>query len=164
MARKTIDRLLDRDLMGERIESLKAGILAAFAVACAYWLVTLLIYWICQSQYAVYFQHPLLLHRTQIESALIGALLAMMAGFLFGLTYRYIVREDINPHLQSGAIAAFALVRGLALLEANLPNLNILSVTLFMFGESFAWFAIAAWMLDFAMERGWIARFAGEGD
>lgn len=44
---------------------------------------------------------------------------AVLAGFLFGVTYRYVVRQGENPHLSSGAVLAFALVRGLAQLETG---------------------------------------------
>ena len=44
---------------------------------------------------------------------------AIISGFLFGVTYRYVVRNDDNPHLKDGTVAAFALVRGLVPLQLS---------------------------------------------
>lgn len=38
-----------------------------------------------------------------------------MSCFLFGPVWRYAVREDLeNPHLRSGVVGAFGIVRGLS--------------------------------------------------
>jgi hypothetical protein len=91
---------------------------------------------------------------------LIGGAIAAISGFLFGVTYRYIVRDDRNPHLKSGAVAAFGLVRGLAEVDAGL---HLQSHNLWWFSlvtlESVLLFAIARIALDFAISQGWIDTF-----
>ncbi|MFM7792262.1 MAG: hypothetical protein ACKO90_30570, partial [Microcystis panniformis] len=75
---------------------------------------------------------------------LIGAFVkisgAIISGFLFGVTYRYVVRNDDNPHLKDGTVAAFALVRGLVPLQLSTDLLaDSWSLSLFL-GESFICF------------------------
>ena len=51
-------------------------------------------------------------NNTLVETALSLAGV-LVSCFLFGLTYRYIVRRDLeNTNLKAGAVAAFGLVRG----------------------------------------------------
>ncbi|NJN88715.1 MAG: hypothetical protein HC881_23575, partial [Leptolyngbyaceae cyanobacterium SL_7_1] len=52
----------------------------------------------------------------QLPMLLQGAI-ALATGFLFGVSYRYIVRQDENSHLKSGAILAFGIIRGLAQID-----------------------------------------------
>jgi hypothetical protein len=91
---------------------------------------------------------------------LISCAIAAISGFLFGITYRYIVRSDRNPHLNSGAVAAFSLVRGLAEIDAGL---HLQSHNPWWFGlvvlESFLLFAIARVALDIAIGRNWVKTF-----
>jgi hypothetical protein len=79
------------------------------------------------------------------------------SGFLFGVTYRYIVRQDRNVQLKLGAVLAFSLVRSLAQLETALPS------SYWLIGwsalESLLIFGIAALILDQLMLRGWIKPF-----
>ena len=75
---------------------------------------------------------------------LIGAFVkisgAIISGFLFGVTYRYVVRNDDNPHLKDGTVAAFALVRGLVPLQLSTDLLaDAWQLSLFL-GESFICF------------------------
>jgi hypothetical protein len=92
--------------------------------------------------------------------ALAGLLLAGFSGFLFGITYRHIIRHDRDAHLQSGAVGAFGLVRGLAMLpvpqwERWEPWL-VAGLTL---GESLLLFSLGRWMLDWCLAQGWVQRF-----
>ncbi len=174
---KTIDRLLNPDLVRERLESLKAGVFAAMAVVCTYWLISLLMWGFSSLGYNLELENSGFLFRFQVINALLGSTFAIFSGFLFGVTYRYIVREDTNSHLETGAIAAFALVRGMAQLEVVsqdwlsdnhqsilisslwFPKLNIPMIIL-IFGESFLWFAAARLILDLTMKQGWLKRFS----
>lgn len=89
---------------------------------------------------------------------LIRAIIAVSTGFLFGVTYRYIVRSDQNSHLQDGAVLAFGLVRGLALIEGKTIDLMLFILII----ESIISFAIARSVLDFALSRKLIKPFTGE--
>ncbi|MGC1308944.1 MAG: hypothetical protein WA885_17085 [Phormidesmis sp.] len=78
---------------------------------------------------------------------------AITSGFFFGVTYRYIVRQDDNLHLGSGAVGAFALVRSLAQIEALWNDTFTPLTWLMITGESFLWFAAARYTLDWAIRR-----------
>ena len=81
-----------------------------------------------------------------------------VSGFLFGVTYRYVIRGDRNSHLNDGAVLAFGLVRGLAVVEQNLVLSELLSV-LFLVTQSIVCFAIARLVLDLAIARKLIKPF-----
>jgi hypothetical protein len=82
--------------------------------------------------------------------------IAAMSGFLFAVTYRYIIRNDDNSHLKDGAVLAFGIVRCLALWEGNshwqeeFYSLTILS------GESIFGFALVRFCLDWLIFKGWL--------
>jgi hypothetical protein len=150
-------------LQAERIESLKAGIVAAAAMGVA--LAGIL---------GLGWSLPIGTGPTSIWW-LEGAS-ALIAGFLFGITYRYIVRQDQNSHLKSGAILAFGLVRGLAQISPMIAEglrpidgpLLLDSVLLLDVGrcglivlESIVLFATAQLALDQALHRGWVQPFQG---
>jgi hypothetical protein len=148
-------------LQAERIESLKAGVIAAAAMGVALagiWGLRL----------------PIGPGPTRIWW-LEGAS-ALIAGFLFGITYRYIVRQDQNSHLKSGAILAFGLVRGLAqispMIAEGLQQINgplpldrALLLDVGRCGlivlESITLFAVAQLALDQALNRSWVQPFKG---
>lgn len=81
---------------------------------------------------------------------------AISSGFFFGVTYRYIVRQDDNLHLSSGAVGAFGMVRSLAIIETLWQDELALLLWLLVAGESFLWFAVARYALDFAISKDWI--------
>ena len=112
--------------MIEREQSLKAGLISGLAFTLAYSL----------GEFVKLF---LLAIRMAI---------AFISGFLFGVTYLYIVRQDENSHLKDGAVLAFSLVRGLALVELseNYVLLAILGI------ESICCFAIARLSIDWALK------------
>ncbi len=128
----------------ERIESIKSGVLSALALAL-----------VSAVGSAI---NPVFIHRPTIALE-IG--IAAFSGFLFGITYRHLVGAGKDDHLQSGAVGAFALVRGLAQAELfwvygeNLWTVGIAII------ESFVMFGVAALVLDTALQRNWIQRFEG---
>ncbi len=144
---------LDRD----RLESLKAGILGAIATAMIFTILLLINSSILPARFEA-LQELRIDHLAVTE--LISCAIAAISGFLFGITYRYIVRSDRNPHLNSGAVAAFSLVRGLAEIDAGL---HLQSHNPWWFGlvvlESFLLFAIARVALDIAIGRNWVKTF-----
>ena len=127
----------------ERIESLKAGGIAGTAFGITYGL-------------------SVLVNRTfglNTEETLIKLAIALLSGFLFGVTYRYIIRTDSNSHLKEGAILAFGLVRGGGLAEMTDPLLDngvFLAIVLL---EGIIGFAIARFCLDIALTRQWLKPF-----
>ena len=133
-------------LVTERIESVKGGLIGAGAFTLAK-LLFLLIQGLVIGLIPVLKTDVVINWTWGIELA-IGA----VSGFLFGVTYRYIIRSDRNSHLKDGAVLAFGLVRGLALVEKNL----VLSELLFLGGlvlQSIVCFAIARLILDLAIAR-----------
>lgn len=132
----------------ERIESLKAGTLAALSVSLAYGIVLL--------------SNSLVLAELQVTNGvnfLVRVAIAWLSGFLFGVTYRYIIRDDSNPHLKTGAVFAFGLVRGLAQVDVGLNFPNAFWSFVLMGGESLLLFAIARLTLDFAIRNSWVKPF-----
>lgn len=153
------------DLMNisERIDSLKAGILGAITVGFTL-ILTLIFHALIFSKWSK--DQMILSLITPDIKTLISMGMIMFSGFLFGVTYRYIMREDENFHLQSGAIIAFGLVRSLGQMEIGF---NILSPDLsptFLVSSGGQWlililenlllFGVAAMSLDQGIQRGWI--------
>lgn len=122
----------------ERIESLKVGAIAACAFTVTYGVMLLArLVW---SQWMVALAIP------TGTDLLVKAGVAWLSGFLFGVTYRYIVSQNQNSYLKDGVVFAFALVRGLAPIEV-LSHSNY-SVLIILGGESLGCFAIARLTLD----------------
>lgn len=145
--------------LAERIESLKAGTLAALAVCVAFAAIAL----VNSQVLATQFVNLASLQVSSIDlTLLISGAIAILAGFLFGVTYRYVIREDQNPHLKSGAVLAFGLVRGLAQVDVGFN----LQGTLWPFGvlavESILLFAIARFALDAAIRQSWVRPFPSQ--
>ncbi len=126
----------------ERFESIKAGILTGLAIA------------VIAGIGAVINPEFMRLPTIALDVSIAG-----FSGGLFGITYRHLVSQGQDEHLKSGAIGAFALVRGLAQAElfwvyrANLWAVGIAIV------ESFVMFGVAALLLDFALNARWIQPF-----
>lgn len=143
------------DLTAERMESLKAGTLAALSFTLAYSITVVGNNLVLAEQFEV-------LAALQITTAvnlLVKVASAWISGFLFGITYRYVIRDDRNPHLQEGAVLAFGLVRGLAPVEVE-QNLSGAFWSLGVFGvESVLCFAITRFTLDWAIQRHWVKPF-----
>lgn len=136
----------------ERLESLKAGSVAGVGVAA------IAILFQAANAFLVAKGSPLpLLELAPLPAELIDVAIAAISGFLFGVTYRYAVRDAQDPQLKSGVVAAFGLVRGLAQLETGL-RLEICGWQLALLaGESMAMMAIAALLLDLALSTNWIS-------
>lgn len=86
----------------------------------------------------------------------IGSIGLLFSAALFGITYRYVVRSNNNPHLGPGAVGAFGLVRGCAQLETGWHLQSHLPSLLIAAGESCLVFAAVAAGLDWCMNQGWI--------
>ena len=142
-------------LIAERIESVKAGILAGLSVGLVFAIAMLANQLILAQQ----FEELASLQISNFANLLVSGAIACLSGSLFGVTYRYIIREDRNSHLNDGAVLAFGLVRGLAQVDLGLNfeqgswSFAILAV------ESIFLFAIARFILDSAIQFGWIKPF-----
>jgi hypothetical protein len=141
-------------ILEERVESIKAGVVSAGAVAAIFPL-TLLTNELGLAQIFEPFSG---LHVNYVNG-LTSTAIALFAGFLFGITYRYVIRQDQNLHLRSGAVLAFGLVRGLAQIDVGLSTQGSLLPFLVLAAESIALFAIARIILDWAMVRKWVKPF-----
>jgi hypothetical protein len=133
----------DSSIAQARLESIKAGLFSALAVMVAAALVWLAI---------AAFHLPLPLPNSRL-AWFVNSVIAVCSGFFFGITYRYVVRQDDNLHLGSGAVGAFAFVRSLAQIEALWDDSFAILTWLLITGESFLWFAIARYSLDWAIGR-----------
>ncbi|MCA6509932.1 MAG: hypothetical protein ACK54E_17420 [Pseudanabaena sp.] len=152
--------------VADRIESFKAGFLGAIASVFAFFAIALLHHFL---------QNFLTVHLTvQLISSfelgnpfilLIKLGMIGFSGFLFAVTYRYIVRRDRNSHLKSGAILAFACIRSFATIDRDLPALTLLPLVQMALAiailllENIAWLAIVQSILETAIQHKWIAAF-----
>lgn len=130
----------------DRLQSLKAGLIGAGAIALflpVSWLLTI---WLLPNQTVLGW--AIALHAGS----------ALVAGFLFGVTYRYTVRQDDNGQLKSGTVTAFVLIRGLAIATGQWDAFPDLWQAAFGLAESVGLFAIAALALELAMTQGWLDR------
>lgn len=141
----------------ERIESLKAGALAGLSVLLTFSII------ICGNSF-ILARNFELLATLQIErwawDLIARGAIAFISGFLFGVTYRYIVRQDQNPHLKDGAILAFGLVRGFGQIDIRLsfqiekmPTYFELLPLAVVSIESIILFVVAGVILDWAIAR-----------
>lgn len=150
--------MLARTLDPERLESVKAGIIAA--------LVGLTV-----SVVFVGVDSLLAGSGAWTQALLLQAIRRIVVGtvccFLFGVTYRYIIRQDPNPHLRSGAVGAFALTRSLSQLEtiqiSGLTLASIVTLGIVMI-ESFGLFLSVRLVLDLGLKQQWLKPFVGMAD
>jgi hypothetical protein len=142
--------------MSERLESLKAGVLTGLCVTFAFLITTLVNNLIL----AKYFQS---LSKLDVDLLswhwLFSGAIAGFSGLLFGVTYRYIIREDQNPQLKAGGVLAFGLVRGLAQVEVGVSDVQTILPFTVLGLESILWFGLAGISLDVAMQLSWIKPF-----
>jgi hypothetical protein len=131
----------------ERIEAIKAGSLGGIAAGVVDGLTIL----VDRSGSSIY---PKSLLSLGVEVAI-----AIVSGFLFGVTYRYIIRTDRNNHLNSGAVLAFGLVRGLAHVNVDAFELSQVWSDGLLVGKSVVMFAIARYAIDYALAAGWVLPF-----
>lgn len=145
-----IVKTLDKINLTERIESLKAGLWGGLTVLGAFSLVTV--------------GNSILGGQPEIDAFIplaIRSSIALLSGFLFGVTYRYAIRDDRNPHLKSGVVLAFGLVRGLAQVDGALDGETAPLFVGVWAMESVLFFALAAGVLDWAIDRGWVKPLNG---
>ncbi|MEH1775756.1 MAG: hypothetical protein V7K64_19760 [Nostoc sp.] len=147
---------LDPQLIAERIESLKAGIIGGLSVCFAFAIANLLNTLVL----AKYFQTLASLHSDVNWHLLVSGAIATFTGFLFGVTYRYIIRSDQNPQLKAGGVLAFGLVRGLTQIELGWNSDSTIWPFLVLATESLLWFVLAAIALDIAIQLRWVKPFS----
>lgn len=151
--------------VADRIESFKAGFLGAIASVFAFFAIALLHHFLqnflpVQLISSFELSSPFIL---LIKLGMIG-----FSGFLFAVTYRYIVRRDRNSHLKSGAILAFACIRSFGAIDRDLPTLTLLPlvqlalVSAILLLENVAWLAIVQSLLETAIQHKWIAAFGSD--
>jgi hypothetical protein len=131
------------NLSVQKLESIKVGILAALSFTLIYLFFLIVNYRLNFGEIALDF------------SLIIKLAIAVITGLLFGITYRYIIRDDHNHHLKDGAVFAFALVRILALIEAHQVWTDftwIISIAI----ESFCCFLGVRFLLDKGLNQGWL--------
>lgn len=142
--------------LAERIESIKAGVVASLAVAIVFCGASLINRLILATRF-----EPLA--GLQVSAAgvsfWVSGVIAAIAGVLFGITYRYVVRQDQNSHLRSGAVLAFGLVRGSAQIDVGVMTQGSLLPFVVLALESVLLFAVARVVLDRAMMDGWVRPF-----
>ncbi|MCP6758254.1 MAG: hypothetical protein NHB32_05620 [Fischerella sp. CENA71] len=146
-------------LMAERLESLKAGILAALCLLSAF-VITSLINNLILAKYFPELR-TLAVELFNLQFLLSGAI-ASFSGLLFGVTYRYVIRQDQNPHLKAGGVLAFGLVRGLAQIDVGVACTGDVLPFVILTFESVLWFEIAAIALDAAIHQGWLKPFLSD--
>ena len=151
--------------VADRIESFKAGFLGAIASVFAFFAIALLHHFLqnflpVQLISSFELSSPFIL---LIKLGMIG-----FSGFLFAVTYRYIVRRDRNSHLKSGAILAFSCIRSFGAIDRDLPTLTLLPlvqialVSAILLVENVAWLAIVQSLLETAIQHKWIAAFGSD--
>ncbi|OCQ98363.1 hypothetical protein BCD64_13805 [Nostoc sp. MBR 210] len=145
-----MNRIFDPLLMAERLESLKAGIIGGLTLGVICLMASLLNTLVL----ARYFEILISLQVKWDWQLLISWAIAIFSGLLFGVTYRYIIRQDQNPQLKAGGMMAFGLVRGLAQIEHDWSLAGVV-----LAGESVLWFIVAAIVLNQAIQLGWVKTF-----
>ena len=145
------------EIMAERLESLKAGVIGSISLGLAFLCTSFInILWISK-YFPILSYEQIYLVNLQM---LLNGMIAGFSGFLFGVTYRYIIRLDANTHLKTGGVWAFGLVRGLTQIEVGWNINNSVLPFLILAGESILWFALAAFVLDTAILRKWLKPFS----
>ncbi len=136
----------------ERIESVKAGSLGGITAGVGYVLIAML-------------ETPILPEYSRSLISLgLAAAISIVTGFLFGITYRYIIRTDRNDHLNSGAVLAFGLVRGLAQIDVSNFERSQIWLDISIVAESILLFSIARYAIDRALVAGWVLPFLQQID
>ena len=124
----------------ERIESIQVGSISALAFLVPYLLFLIV-------------DRLLLGESLTLIGAFVKISGAIISGFLFGVTYRYVVRNDDNPHLKDGTVAAFALVRGLVPLQLSTDLIADSGRLSLFLGESFICFLSSRLLLELTKLR-----------
>lgn len=147
----------------DRLESLKAGLVAASALLpTEVLLLSLRWFYDAQQDGTPLDSGHLLFASVQTAYPSVWHILfhlgeTALAGFLFGVTYRYAIRQDTNPQLKTGTFLAFALARGLGQVDAQVQLGSDWRLWVGVGVESAGLFAIATLLLNVALQKGWIA-------
>ncbi|WP_310484197.1 hypothetical protein [Chamaesiphon sp. VAR_48_metabat_403] len=131
----------------ERIESVKAGSLGGIVAGIGYGLTIAMERFILSNSARL------------LVSLVLEVAIAIFCGFLFGVTYRYIIRADRNDHLNSGAVLAFGLVRGLSQVDTDKFELAQIWLDGLILCKSIFMFAIARYAIDYALAANWVLPF-----
>ncbi|MEB3217144.1 MAG: hypothetical protein VKN72_13070 [Nostocales cyanobacterium 94392] len=151
-----IKKTSNTELQLERLESIKAGAVGSLSFSFLFILAAIFNNFLLNKYLTKLDSFSIF---TQNSQWLISAGIAGFSGFLFAVTYRYIIRKDENPHLKSGAVMAFGLVRGLSQVDMGLNfTLSILPFALLAV-ESILEFGVTAFILDHALQLGWVKPF-----
>jgi hypothetical protein len=135
----------------ERLESLKAGLISGGMAVIAEGIFQLLQAYVWPKLEPAEILELLFATDCWADLAIAG-----LSGFLFGVTCRYAIRQDNNPHLSSGVVLAFGLVRGLAQVRLDEVTVQDTSLVLFAIMESIVLFAIAYIGLSISIRKGWV--------
>ena len=145
--------------IAERIESLKAGIIGGLCLLFAFGMTTGSNFLVLAPYLQLLnYQYEYVLDLRLISSAAFAG----FSGFLFAITYRYVIRQDDNPHLKSGAVLAFGLVRGLAQIDMSLNFHRPLIPAIALAIESLLCFFFTATCLDLSIKLGWLKPFTSD--
>jgi hypothetical protein len=142
-------------LKAERIQSVKVGVFSGFALSAIALLILFFNNFLLVTNFSLF--TPLQI--TYPQDLLFSLATAWTSGFLFGVTYRYIIRDDSNPHLKDGAVLAFTIVRSLALIEGAVKLTNNFAYLMILALESFICFTFARFAIDSAFNRQLLQRF-----
>jgi hypothetical protein len=132
----------------ERIESVKAGSLGGIVAGIGYGLTITVDRAMCSGS------------SQSLVSLGLATAIAIVSGFLFGVTYRYVIRTDRNDHLNAGAVLAFGLVRGLVQVDVGEFELGQIWMDGLIVGKSILLFSIARYTLDYALAASWVLPFS----
>jgi len=142
----------------DRLESLKAGLVGASAIIPTEMMLLGLMglqrSWQGFALFSAF--HLVLPASLSLWAVLFHLSETALSGFLFGVTYRYAIRQDTNPQLKTGTILAFALARSLGQADVGWQLESHWGQWIGWVGESFGLFAIAALLLNRTIQKGWI--------
>lgn len=147
----------------ERIESLKAGLIAAITTGVSYLTASLLVAGATMGLDGFWLWHdrpipalPIALPDGLPVVTIVQGAIAVLTGFLFGVTYRYAVRQDTNPQLKAGTVMAFGLVRGLAQVDVEMAVQPVLAEMAVNLAISLLMMTLACVALEIAFRWGWV--------
>lgn len=149
----------------EKVESVKAGTIAALCLLVVFAITAWGNHWLLEQPAASL--GALLWGNLPLGTGTLASASGVaISGFLFGITYRYVIREDQNPHLKSGAVLAFGLVRAIPQVEpaisqliGKIPSWAEIWPFALLGLESLSLFAAAQIVLDWAIARQWVKPF-----
>ncbi|MEL7082989.1 MAG: hypothetical protein AAF268_01615 [Cyanobacteria bacterium P01_A01_bin.3] len=150
------------DRPADRIESIKTGGVSVALAGVVGSLMIGLNLWLAANTVLAPLSTPAELAHLGLTTHGLGSVGVLLSAALFGITYRYVVRTNKNPHLGPGAVGAFGLVRGCAQVETGWQLQSSLAPLILAAGESCLVFAAVAAGLDWCMRKGWIQPLSSE--